>query len=54
VAHVCNPSYTGGRDQEDLGLKPAQANRVETLSRQNHEKRAGGVAQVCIGPEFKP
>jgi hypothetical protein len=26
VAHTCNPSYSGGRDQEDLGSKPAQAN----------------------------
>jgi hypothetical protein len=26
VAHTCNPSYSGGRDQEDHGLKPAQAN----------------------------
>jgi hypothetical protein len=26
VAHACNPSYSGGRDQEDLGSKPAQAN----------------------------
>jgi hypothetical protein len=26
VAHACNPTYSGGRDQEDLGLKPAQAN----------------------------
>jgi hypothetical protein len=26
VAHVCNPSYSGGRDQEDHGFKPAQAN----------------------------
>jgi hypothetical protein len=26
VAHACNPSYSGGRDQEDHGLKPAQAN----------------------------
>jgi hypothetical protein len=26
VAHTCNPSYLGGRDQENLGLKPAQAN----------------------------
>jgi hypothetical protein len=26
VAHACNPSYSGGRDQEDSGLKPAQAN----------------------------
>jgi hypothetical protein len=26
VAHACNPSYSGGKDQEDCGLKPAQAN----------------------------
>jgi hypothetical protein len=26
VAHACNPSYPRGRDQEDHGLKPAQAN----------------------------
>jgi hypothetical protein len=25
VAHACNPSYLGGNDQEDYGLKPAQA-----------------------------
>jgi hypothetical protein len=25
VAHACNPSYSGGRDQEDHGSKPAQA-----------------------------
>jgi hypothetical protein len=23
VAHICNPSYSGGRDQEDYGLKKA-------------------------------
>jgi hypothetical protein len=28
VAHVCNPSYSGGRDQEDLSSKPAQANSL--------------------------
>jgi hypothetical protein len=27
VAHACDPSYSGGRDQEDCGLKPAWANR---------------------------
>jgi hypothetical protein len=44
--HIYNPSYSGGRDQEDQGL--------ETLSRKNpSQKRAGGVAQD-IGPEFKP
>jgi hypothetical protein len=26
VAHTCNPSYSGGRDQEDRGLKPPWAN----------------------------
>jgi hypothetical protein len=26
VAHTCNLSYSGGRDQEDCGLKTAQAN----------------------------
>jgi hypothetical protein len=23
VAHTCNPSYSGDRDQEEYGLKPA-------------------------------
>jgi hypothetical protein len=26
VAHTYNPSYSGGRDQENLGSKPAWAN----------------------------
>jgi hypothetical protein len=26
VAHTCNPSYSGGRDQEDCVLRPAWAN----------------------------
>jgi hypothetical protein len=26
VAHAYNPSYVGGRDQEDQGSKPAWAN----------------------------
>jgi hypothetical protein len=26
VAHACNPSYSGGRDQEVCSSKPAQAN----------------------------
>jgi hypothetical protein len=25
VSHTCNPTYSGGRDQEIRGLKPAQA-----------------------------
>jgi hypothetical protein len=26
VAHTCNPRYSGGRNQENHGLKPAWAN----------------------------
>jgi hypothetical protein len=26
VAHACNPTYSGGRDQEDRGSKPAWVN----------------------------
>jgi hypothetical protein len=33
MAHACNPSYSGGRDQEDWGLKPAWQIVPETLSR---------------------
>jgi hypothetical protein len=25
VAHACNPSYSGRREQEECGLKPAPA-----------------------------
>jgi hypothetical protein len=28
VAHTYNPSYSGGRDQEDWGLKSVQANSL--------------------------
>jgi hypothetical protein len=28
VAHTYNPSYSGVRDQEDLGSKPVQANSL--------------------------
>jgi hypothetical protein len=28
VVHTSNPSYSGGKDQEDHGLKPAGANSL--------------------------
>jgi hypothetical protein len=53
VAHTCNPSYSGGRDQEDCGLKSAPANSSRPhLETHPSQKRAGGVAQG-VGPEFK-
>jgi hypothetical protein len=54
VAHTCNPSYSGGRDQEDYGSNPAGQIVCETLSQKNpSQTRAGGVA-LGVGPEFKP
>jgi hypothetical protein len=55
VAHAYNPTYLGGRDQEDRGSKPAWAKKApETLSpKPFHKNRAGRVAQG-EGPEFKP
>jgi hypothetical protein len=29
VAYACNPSYSGGRDQEDWGLKLVWANSLK-------------------------
>jgi hypothetical protein len=39
-AHTCNPSYSGGRDQEDCSSKPAQANsfRDPILKKTLHKK----------------
>jgi hypothetical protein len=45
VAHACNPSYSGGRDQEDWGSKPARANRLwDPISKKPSQKWAGGLA----------
>jgi hypothetical protein len=60
VANPYNPSYSGGRDQEDHSSKPAQANSSRDtilcdgyFRDTHHIKRASGVAQG-VGPEFKP
>jgi hypothetical protein len=43
VAHTC---YSGGRDREDLGSKPAWANSLGDLCQKYpSQKRAGEVAQ---------
>jgi hypothetical protein len=55
VVHACNCSYSGGRDQEHCGSKPARANSSQDpiVKRNPSRKRAGGVAQG-EGPEFEP
>jgi hypothetical protein len=55
LAHACNPGYSGGRDQEDCGSKPALGKEFmrPPLSKKTNTKRASGVAQG-VGPKFKP
>jgi hypothetical protein len=53
VAHACNSSYLGGRDQEDRGGSQPRPIPLETLSRKKtFPERAGGVARG-VGLEFK-
>jgi hypothetical protein len=40
MAHEYNPSYSGGRDQEDRGSKPARTNL-----KKNPSKIAGGLVE---------
>jgi hypothetical protein len=54
VAHTYNPHYSEGRDEEDHGLKPAQANTSQNPVLKNlSQNKTGRVAQG-EGPEFKP
>jgi hypothetical protein len=55
VAHAYNPSYSGGRDLEDRGSKPARANSLRALvSKKPITKNcAGGVAQALVPPKKK-
>jgi hypothetical protein len=55
VAHIYNPSYSEGRDQENCGSKPAWANisARSYLKKKPFKKRSAEVAQG-VGPEFKP
>jgi hypothetical protein len=51
MAHACNPSYLEGRDQEDQGLKPAQADSLrdpisKKEKKKNQKREAGRVVQV--------
>jgi hypothetical protein len=50
VTHPYNPSYSGGRDQEDHILKPALAN----LKKKKKSQKMTGILAQGIGPEFKP
>jgi hypothetical protein len=59
VAHACNLSYSGDRDQEVCYLKPAWANSSQDpISNRNHKKKKkkkkiGRVAQVVSVPIYQ-
>jgi hypothetical protein len=56
VAHAYNPSYSGGRDQEDHGSKPALAiSMQDPILKKPFTKQAGGVARVveCLPSKHK-
>jgi hypothetical protein len=55
VAHACNASYSGGRDQGGFWFEASPRQIVpETLCPKNPSQgRVDGVAQG-VGPEFKP
>jgi hypothetical protein len=44
VSDACNPSYSGGRDQEDHGLKPALGKNFvrSNLENTKHKKVLAG------------
>jgi hypothetical protein len=39
VAHTCNPSYSGDRDQKDHGSKPAQTNSLRLILKKTQHKK---------------
>jgi hypothetical protein len=54
VAHTYIPSYSGSRNQEDRGSKPAGANSsVRPYLKKTHHKERGLVVAQGVGPEFK-
>jgi hypothetical protein len=46
VAHTYNPSYTGGREQEDCGLRPVCAKMWDPIREISKGKWAVNLAQV--------
>jgi hypothetical protein len=52
VAYIHDPSYSGGRNQKDQGLKPAREIVQKTLSQKKpitkKNKKPGGVAQTPV------
>jgi hypothetical protein len=48
VAHACNPSYSGARDQKDHSSKPAQANSSMSPHLKKHFTKMGLVERLKV------
>jgi hypothetical protein len=50
VTHTCNPGYSGGRDQEDRGSKPAWANSSrDPISKKRPNTKQGWQSDIGSG-----
>jgi hypothetical protein len=55
VAQACNPSYSGGRDQDDHGSKPAQTTSSQDpilKEKKKSQKKVGGLSQGEFRPQY--
>jgi hypothetical protein len=52
VAHDYNPSYSGGKDQEDHGSMPGWANSLQDPISKNPITKKGWWSGSGVGPEF--
>jgi hypothetical protein len=39
AAHTCNPSYSGGKDKEDGGSRPAQTNTARPYLEKTYHRK---------------
>jgi hypothetical protein len=54
VAQACNPSYFGGRDQKDHGLRPAEQIVHETLPQPVARQNCMCISSQLQGLQSRP
>jgi hypothetical protein len=47
MAHTCNPSYSGGRDQFEASLRQKVYETLSWGKKKNHNKKIGGAGRVA-------
>jgi hypothetical protein len=54
VAHICNPSYSGSRNQEDQDSNPAQASSLRHRILKKSSTKKSWWSGSSVSPAFKP